>query len=129
MSGGRGHAALESTISYAALLEFAQRNLAEAGPEITTQELVQRYVLPATRFQQSSYASTLPGQHVGSPTFHVSHSTAAKFSLIMDALQHLLAGADPGQVFLWIDVFAVRGVQSSSMPCTRVHACMHQACA
>ena len=97
---------VDSAISYEALLYFAARFTA-SSPELNTKEVVEKFVLPQTKLHGSSYARQLTSREVSTPTFLVSHNTQAKFSLILDGLQHHLQGADPAEVFLWIDVFSV----------------------
>jgi hypothetical protein len=97
---------MDSAISYEALLEFYHRH-AECDPEMTSEQVF-KIVQELTRLQSCSYAAMLPSQQLSiQPTFLVSHCTASKFALIMDGLRHELEGADPSEVFLWIDLFSV----------------------
>jgi hypothetical protein len=99
----------ESAVSWAFLLEFSSKYTNDS-PDITTEQVVENFVLEHTSGAKNRYIDIISSRQVGSPTFFVSHCRSNKFSLIVQALKQFIGEADPSSVFLWIDIFAVRNV-------------------
>ncbi len=79
------------------------------------QEVVERFVTGPTLATGCRYVDSglVPAHAAGPPTFFVVHRWADRFSLLVEALQAFLEGEEPAEVFVWLDLFAVRPATSS----------------
>ena len=104
--------ALEGAVSLEFLQAFAAEVLEEGGlrGDPTTEQVVRRIILPRTAELSCRYADhpeLIHEEQLGGPTFYISHAWANSFTLLVDSVSSHLAGCDPEQVFLFIDIFSV----------------------
>jgi hypothetical protein len=97
-----------TAVSLAFLCDFYQRCVAPlpGGEALTTKQVVERVIMPATASTKRSFASLVPGA-VHRPTAFASHAFGNAFSLLVAALRAHFADAVATEVFVWVDVFAI----------------------
>ncbi|GAX76736.1 hypothetical protein CEUSTIGMA_g4183.t1 [Chlamydomonas eustigma] len=115
----------ETAISWEFLLEFSNKYTNDS-PDITTEQVVEHFVLEHTAGANSRYIDIIPSCQVGSSTFFVSHCRSNKFSLMLQALKQFLGEADPSTVFLWIDIFALNQHKSMKRQATNKKMIMQE---
>uniref|UniRef100_A0A7S2QU83 NACHT domain-containing protein n=1 Tax=Chlamydomonas chlamydogama TaxID=225041 RepID=A0A7S2QU83_9CHLO len=105
-SGVKRTSAAECGVSLAFLLKVAPL----IPDDWTTAQVVTQLVLPATTAYKCRFVEIpclIPPECVAPPTFFISHKWGGQFSHLVKILREHLSGALPGQVFLWLDIFAV----------------------
>jgi hypothetical protein len=109
-ASARGLERVASTaVSLAFLRDFYERCVAPlpGGEALTTKQVVDQVILPATKDSGAcNFASLVPGA-VGLPTAFASHAFGNPFSLLVAALQAHFAAAVASEVYVWVDVFAI----------------------
>ena len=102
-------------VSLAFLRDFYARCVAPlelgraGGTPLTTKEVVQRLIMPATRSAAAlpcNFASLVPGA-VAPPTAFASHAFGNPFRLLVCALEEHFMNALAADVYVWVDVFAI----------------------
>ncbi|GAX76256.1 hypothetical protein CEUSTIGMA_g3700.t1 [Chlamydomonas eustigma] len=100
-------AAYECAVSIDFLLRFAADH---PDTSLTTADIVMKIIKPATEPRKCRFADltevVLPSD-VREPDFFVSHCWAARFHNLVALVCSHLEGADPKQMFVWLDIFAV----------------------
>jgi hypothetical protein len=89
-------------------MKFVEEHKEEITP-LSTQEVVTKIVIPATRERKSRYVDLLPPEDVSLPTYFASHVWSAPFLDLVYALKYYIDGMheNTAGVFVWIDIFAV----------------------
>ena len=90
------------------LLEFVKNRKAELD-NLSTQDVVNKIVIPETQQKKLRYADTIPDSFVSAPSYVVSHVWSAPFLDLVETLdQHFNAKAEATKsIYLWIDIFAI----------------------
>jgi hypothetical protein len=75
---------------------------------LSTQGVVNDIVIPATIDKKTRYVDLLSSSDVSTPTYFASHVWSAPFLDLYSSLAHYITGKQlEGEVFIWIDIFAV----------------------
>ncbi|GLI70609.1 hypothetical protein VaNZ11_015539, partial [Volvox africanus] len=93
----------ESAVSLEFLLEFAR----EIPDEWRTGQVVQELIKAFTAERQSRFTDMVPGRHVKRPDYFISHKWDSPFHYLVRSVRDYLSGAVPGEVYVWLDIFAV----------------------
>ena len=97
-------------VSLAFLSDFYVRCVAPLerdGAPLSTKDVVERLVKPATQANAArNFASLVPGA-VRRPTAFASHAFGNPFRLLVSALEEHFMNAVAGDVYVWVDVFAI----------------------
>jgi hypothetical protein len=104
------HDAAARGVSLAFLRDFYACCVAplEAGGEpLSTSDVNQRLVEPATAHAPAGHFALLVPGAVGPPSAFVEHSYANPFALVVAALEEHFVDAVPEAVYVWVDIFAV----------------------
>ncbi len=95
-------------VSLAFLSDFYTRCVAQlerGGPLLTTKDVVERVIKPATQATAGScnFASLMPGA-VAPPATFASHAFGNPFRLLVSALQEHFMNAVAADVYIWVDI-------------------------
>ncbi|GLC35175.1 hypothetical protein PLESTB_000562600 [Pleodorina starrii] len=108
--GGEGAAAVNSrrevcdcAVSLEFLLEFAR----EVPEGWYTGRVVQELVKGFTQAHQCRFTDLMPMRHVKRPDYFISHKWDSSFHYMVRSVRDYLSGAVPGEVYVWLDIFAV----------------------
>ncbi|GLI66128.1 hypothetical protein VaNZ11_009858 [Volvox africanus] len=104
------------------VLDFVTTRLPMGDPNMPTWSVALNLVQPATLDLGVPYTS-LPemAQHVlpygtTKPYYFVSHAWSRPFREAVDMLAHHFRGCDPGGVYVWFDIFAIRQQSFTAAP-------------
>ena len=109
----------ECAVSWSWLLSFVKENEAKLK-NLSTQDVVDQIVKPATLLNKSRYVDLIPKDCVSLPTYFASHVWIAPFLDIVESLREHIGDNARDDVFVWIDIFAVNqhrdsGTQESDL--------------
>ncbi|GFR45284.1 hypothetical protein Agub_g6392, partial [Astrephomene gubernaculifera] len=93
----------ECAVSLEFLLEFAR----EIPDEWRTGQVVQELIKGFTVGRQSRFTDLMPTRHVKRPDYFISHKWDSPFHYLVRSVRDYLSGAVPGEVYVWLDIFAV----------------------
>jgi hypothetical protein len=96
-------------VSLAFLTDFYTRCVAPLESEdepLSTKDVVERLVKPATQAACCKFASLVPGA-VRPPAAFASHAFGNPFRLLVSALEEHFMNAVAADVFIWVDIFAI----------------------
>ena len=91
-------------VSVGWLKKMARRLVAQHGRALTTGQVVERVVRPATAATRCRYVELLDEGDVGEADLFVSHTWQASFVDLVAAIVHVATD----EMFVWLDVWAVR---------------------
>lgn len=87
------------------------RENAATKPDITTREVVEMFVRPATADGEVRFASLVPPEDIWAPgkgtMYLIVHAWDAQFSTLVNRLNERFHKDTDSKVFLWLDLFAV----------------------
>jgi len=76
-------------------------------PKATTRMVAQSLVKPYSQANECRYFEKMPAEDVGKSTLFVSQMQDSSFCGMVEAVHNHLVNADPGRVFVWLDLFAI----------------------
>ena len=82
----------------------------------TTRHVVERFIKPRTKKTMSRYCDALPEAVVSRPRFLVSHRWDSSFTDLVKQLKLHFRDQDPEQVFIFLDVFAIKQNKKAGQP-------------
>ena len=106
----------QCAVSWSWLLEFVRKNSKLSG--LSTQEVVNKIILPATKKKQLRYVDLISPACVSAPTYFVCHHWGSSFTDMIDSLESIIRLKENDEksktTFLWIDIFAVNQHRSAN---------------
>jgi hypothetical protein len=91
------------------LLDFV-KNRKGVVEGLSTQDVVNKIIIPETAQKKLRYVELIPDSCVSSPTYVVTHVWSAPFLDLIGSLQqyfNLKNDEDKKSIYLWIDIFAI----------------------
>lgn len=104
------------------------REVATTKPDISSREVVEMFIKPATQQGEVRYSSLVPPEDIWSPgkgnMYLIVHAWDTQFSTLVNRLNERFHKEADSKVFIWIDLFAVNPwnpVECASLPSLATH--------